>query len=295
MGRIITRLGWQAPGSDHIVTLRKLTVRIATQLQLRSTHQRREELIASYVREASEGEPGSSPEQLVERQTAFMGGQRRRWSRVRWEAKHKETLWRLAVDGVPLPGNSHLRRMQREVCGCRGYGNAAGEQCSPRGHHFWRCPVAKAVLRQVEGYLGTPLSTAHVWLVEPPPGCQPAPWDVIAMAALAAMETGRLALRTATKGARMQQQQLLQAVEQACLGAVSSFWATLCSFAALGVPESGGWGEVGPDHPILWVAGGKVGCAGPLAMGQELAVVGDPGPGELRMLPPQEAAAALEL
>lgn len=298
MGHIITRLGWRIPGTDHTVTLRKLTVRVATQLQLRAAQQRREELIADYVREAREGGPGSTATQLAERQAAFMCGQQRRWSKIRWEAEHKETLWRLAVDGVPLPGNKHLSRMPREVCGCGGYGNAAGEQCSPRAHHFWSCPVAWAVRRQMEGHLGTPLAKHHVWLVEPPTGCQPGPWDVVAMAALEAMERGRLALRTATGGGRVQQQQQQQqpppqAVEQACLTAVARFWSTLQAFAALGVPECG-WGDVGPSHPILWVAEGRVGCAEPLALGQELVVAGDPEAAEHILPPPQEAAATLE-
>ena len=34
---------------------------------------------------------------------------RRLWPTVRWENTHKEALWRLAVDGIPLLGNSHMR------------------------------------------------------------------------------------------------------------------------------------------------------------------------------------------
>ncbi len=79
-----------------------------------------------------------------------------------------------------------------EACGCKGYGGAGGPTASfPRAHNFCECPVARAVVRQTHGYLAGPLYRAHTWLGDPPEDCLQGPWDVVAMAALTAMEKGR--------------------------------------------------------------------------------------------------------
>ncbi len=129
------------------------------------------------------------------------------WSEVRWENENKETLWRLAVDGLPLPSNTHLARMPPEPCGCGIYGGAAGRPSSPRLHHFWECPVARAVREQIEWHLqAAPAAVAsgrmlrqHLWHAQPPPGCEQVAWNVIALAALSAMDIGRCCLRAAKR------------------------------------------------------------------------------------------------
>lgn len=284
---IISRLGWRvggAGGNSTAVPLRKLTVRVATQLQLGEMQRRRQQLKEAYVQEACEGLPGGSQVRAAKLE-AFTVGQSRRWAQVKWEAEHKEVMWRLAVDGVPLPGNTHLRNAPTEACGCGAFGGVAElqqQQGSPRTHHFWACPVAKAVRRQIEGHLGAPIGRHHVWLGEAPPGCHEGPWDVVALAALEAMEAGRVVLRTASGEGRRrllgrardatgeeQEDPSSQWVTTACTKAVARFWSALRSFAALGVPKKG-WRDVGHDHPILWVEEGRVGCAEPLGLGQEL-------------------------
>jgi hypothetical protein len=105
---------------------------------------------------------------------------------------------------------------------------------------------------------------------------------VVALAALEAMEAGRVVLRTASGEGRRrllgrardatgeeQEDPSSQWVTTACTKAVARFWSALRSFAALGVPKKG-WRDVGHDHPILWVEEGRVGCAEPLGLGQEL-------------------------
>ncbi|PNH12411.1 hypothetical protein TSOC_000628 [Tetrabaena socialis] len=124
---------------------------------------------------------------------------------------------------------------------------------------------------------------AHVWLAEAPPGVQPGAWDVVALAALAAMEHARRHLRAAIRpaaaegaeadatgaAARPQPEvgsgEEVPQVEMAKARAVLEFWQRLRGFAALGVPRRG-WDEVGSDHPILSVADGRMRCAHPAGL-----------------------------
>ncbi|GIL42183.1 hypothetical protein Vafri_245 [Volvox africanus] len=208
MAMIIRRLGWRLPGSSSTVPIYGLTVRQATQLQNGPALEQRQQLMAAFVQEAR-GVVGATahidPENEVNR---FHTTLARLWSDVRWENKNKETLWRLAVDGVPLPGNTHLSRMPPQPCGCGTFGGPNSPPSSPRLHHFWECPIAQAVRDQIDRHLPPSATTEggmgrhHLWLIQAPPGCDQAPWDVIAMAALSSMEHGRHCLRAAIRGQR---------------------------------------------------------------------------------------------
>ena len=57
-----------------------------------------------------------------------------------------EVFGRLAVDGVPMPVNSHLPTLPWERCAC----GAAEAEASPRMHHFWACPIAVGLRSVVE-------------------------------------------------------------------------------------------------------------------------------------------------
>ena len=176
------------------------------------------------------------------------------------------------MDGVPLLGNTHLQREHPERCGCGGYGGSPGPHtCSPRAHHFWECPVAKAVVEQITNHVPGPLTRAHLWLVEAPPSVQQCVWDVVALAAITAMERARVGLRAAmgrtssaaSGGAGPDQQAPPAPIEVAKARAVLEFWQRLRGFAELGVPRKG-WEGVGPDHPILSVSGdGCMRCVQP--------------------------------
>ncbi|GLI65236.1 hypothetical protein VaNZ11_008721 [Volvox africanus] len=48
------------------------------------------------------------------------------------------------------------------------------------------------------------MTRQQLWLVQAPPGCEQAPWDVIALAALSSVEYGRYCLRAATREHRPQ-------------------------------------------------------------------------------------------
>ena len=137
-------------------------------------------------------------------------------------------------------------------------------------------------------------------------GFQQCVWDVVVMAALAAIEHGRVRLRGMTRAAAAQGGQAAAAaaaattvaaaadaagtepdldeipptqltppqpgvnpVELACARAVADFWSRLLQFSQLGVPRKG-WDEVDATHPILAVVNGELLSAMPQAMELEV-------------------------
>ena len=141
-------------------------------------------------------------------------------------------------------------------CRC-GFVPAAG-CASPRLHHFWFCPVAQAVLQQLESRIADSVTRVHVWLVQAPPGVTQCVWDVVSLATVSAMERGRRHLVTRRRQGQSDEEILAGAV----LCAVADFWASLRHFALLGVPRRG-WTQVGALHPFLRVVEGRLVCAGP--------------------------------
>ncbi|GIL87818.1 hypothetical protein Vretifemale_15866, partial [Volvox reticuliferus] len=171
------------------------------------------ELLTAFVREAlGVSTDGPTPPYLATNLQHFQATLARLWTTVRWENKNKETLWRLVVDGIPLPGNTHLSRVPIKPCECGSYGGDTDQPYSPCMHHFWECPIAKAVREQIDRHLRLPspatieggITRQQLWLVQAPTGCEQAPWDVIAMAALSSMEYGRYCLWAATREQRQQ-------------------------------------------------------------------------------------------
>jgi hypothetical protein len=294
--KFVSRVGWRF-SPTLAIKLGDLTVGLATRMQLLPVSEQRACLHAAYEREAREQLPAGPPmaaQPAVTPASTVPAVLARLWP-IRWEREHKETLWRLAIDGVPLPGNTHLHRMQPEQCGCGGYGGSGPQSCSPRAHHFWECPVAKAVVAQIAAHVPGPISRAHVWLAEAPAGVQQCVWDVVALAALAAMERARAGLRAVAGPAAMgtgvavgaaeaeaapqpQQQPPPDGaaagsattatpppIEVAKARAVVDFWQRVRGWAALGTPRKG-WGGVGADHPILSVIDGELRCAHPVSL-----------------------------
>ena len=179
----------------------------------------------------------AAPEDVV---AEFSDATLARLWRIRWENAQKEVLWRLAVDGVPVLGNSHVRGAAPKPCAC-------GQPVSPtpRAHHFWECSVAQAVVSTVAAAAGVQLGRAALWLVQCPDGLCSVVWDVVCLAALSAMECGR---RSAV--ARVQDQPLAAVLQRASARAVTDFWGRLASFVALRkAPDS--WADVPVDHPFV--------------------------------------------
>ncbi|PNW76979.1 hypothetical protein CHLRE_10g417450v5 [Chlamydomonas reinhardtii] len=273
---IMPRMGWKLSGSEILkVPLAKLSVRMATSIQLDDVATRRADLHEDYERAAQ----GLPPRAVVRR----------------------EDLPAAAAATLGAIRDTLARLWQKH-----GHGGAAAEAHaaaapSPRQHHFWDCAVAKAVVAQINAHNPgpSPISQAQLWLVQAPPGFQQCVWDVVVMAALAATEHGRVRLRGMTRAAAALGIQTAAAaapeaavagaaeaepdldeipptqltppqpgvnpVELACARAVADFWSRLMQFAQLGVPHKG-WDGVDATHPILAVVNGEMLCAMPQAM-----------------------------
>eukprot|EP00198_Chlamydomonas_reinhardtii_P005939 XP_001695275.1 predicted protein [Chlamydomonas reinhardtii] len=295
---IMPRMGWKLSGSETLkVPLAKLSVRMATSMQLDDVATRRADLHEDYEC-AVQGLP---PRAVVRREdlpaaaAATLGAIRDTLARLWQECRCREIRicrW--------------LAR--REPCDCGQHGQefaAAGAHAAvaptPRQHYLWDCAVAKAVVAQINAHNPgpAPISQAQLWLVQAPPGSQQCVWDVVVMAALAATEHGRVRLRGMTRAAAALGIQTAAAaapeaavagaveaepdldeipptqltppqpgvhpVELARAGAVADFWSRLMQFAQLGVPQKG-WDGIDATHLILAVVNGEMLCALPQAM-----------------------------
>ena len=259
LASVVARLGWRWGGGPP-VALAAMSVQVGTVMQLSPVVAARRAAHARFVQEALGIADPSVPlpvGALSSLQCVFS----RLWSSLRWENEHKEAWWRLTVDGVPLLGNSHMRGARPAACGCGGFPGGGPDWASPRGHHFWACPVAQAVLDHLALAVGRPVSRADVWLVQAPEATRQCVWDVVVLAAVSAMEGGRRFMAAAQKGvpAASPGPALL---ERAITRVVVTFWSRLRGFAALGLPRKG-WDSVGPRHPFLRVVSGVLECSRP--------------------------------
>ena len=177
-----------------------------------------------------------------------------------WENRHKEVLWRLAVNGVAGAGGCDV--CLTGPCACGGGALTAehirsGNSTPLRQHTFWLCPVARDVVRQLQRGLGNqPLAQWNLWLLQPPRDVRPAVWRVVALAALEAMEMGRRSLwrKWVKAGRPLEAEERAAVVQAAGQRAAASFWLSLHDFARGGrCLDSHGWASVGPDHPFLAV------------------------------------------
>jgi hypothetical protein len=151
-----------------------------------------------------------------------------RWWQLKVANTYKEAAWRLMLDAFPT-----ARRMDLNAARCA----ACPGVCPDVGHHFWLCPVAVAVRRELEQQLtafgvppeGGQLSCRHVWLgTLPHPRVHRFVWDLVCLAAVHALETGRRAA-----WASSQQLEVQVLVEQvAGRAAVAALWSALADFAA---------------------------------------------------------------
>jgi hypothetical protein len=128
-----------------------------------------------------------------------------------------------------------------------------------RHHAFWDCPVACAVRQHLNQALlpSQSCSEPNIWLVQAPPGVQQPVWDVVAPAALSAMDAGRRTMWFrhfhATTPRFLETQQCVQA---GCTRTTLAFWLSLHNFAKVcrHLPLKG-WEGVGATHPFLYLTG----------------------------------------
>jgi hypothetical protein len=198
-----------------------------------------------------------SAEARARRTKSFVLGWLRVW-RIPWENANKEVLWRLAVNGVSGAGGCDI--CLQGPCACGGGALTAAQirshDSTPlRQHAFWDCPVAQAVVRQLQRGLGNrPLAQWNVWLLQPPRRVRIAVWRVVALAALSAMEVGRRALfREWVQRDRPEEaRERTAAARVAAATASAAFWLALHDFAKGGRSLKGdGWDAVGHTHPFL--------------------------------------------
>jgi len=197
--------------------------------------------------------PGVDLARLADAADALRAVRRSVWRGLVWDNGRKEPWWRLAVDGFP-----NAVRMGRpgERCPC-------GLAPVDRLHDFWECPAAGAVVAALRAELGpgTAMNRAHVWLMEPPGGVNARVWQVVCLAAVAAMRKAT-ALLHGWRARGAQGGPPSGGVAGAGARAVTLFWTLLHEFAAL-PPGAGFRGTRGLDvsagHPFLRPGAGEHG------------------------------------
>lgn len=192
---LVSGLGWQLGATP--VPVSGLTVRQATALQMRPVF----ELCAQYHRDFVDvmlpTAVRGSPAVVSACCKALAAAQRQLW-KLQWDNAFKEVYWRLVVDGLAT-----AERMHMHDCGCV-CGSVAGGQPG-RHHHFWSCPVVRAVVdvlqQQLVGWFPGELQPQHVLCMVCPvavgvggaPSLHKGVWRVVCLAAIHALDVGRAA------------------------------------------------------------------------------------------------------
>ena len=247
---LFPRLGWfwtvsRSSPSKGVTTLSGLAVREATWLLLSrpgGLHERRAERLVAYERAA--GQPASAVLVLAAFDLLW---------RVRCENQWKEVFWRLVYDALPTAARLHA---SDPSCPC-------GAPLADRQHHFWACPVAVAVVREVAAAaaaVGRPLGGGgplqqDVWLARVPDGVNAGVWAVVVLAVVVAMDRGRRVLVAHRLGGGPSGPGIVAVASQQAL---RQFWELLYAFAALGgLPPQAGGAPLDAAHPFLCLSGGR--------------------------------------
>lgn len=236
---VLQCVGWRRQQAEPLA-LEKFKVRHGTHMQLQEVRQQRLQRFAAFEELAAGDSPnGSSGSQPDGSATAQL--LRQLW-RLPWANSHKETYWRLALNGLPLA--ARMTGSDRP-CSCGSSGPLPG-----RRHHFWECPVAAAVVSTLAEQLsGHPLSPANLWLAQPPAGVHEGVWQVVCLASIAAMETGRRLL--AKQAAERSDPDGRALATAAGRHAAARTWILLQDFCSLGTAPASWQAEVPPAHPFI--------------------------------------------
>ncbi|PRW33265.1 Transposon TX1 uncharacterized 149 kDa [Chlorella sorokiniana] len=155
--------------------------------------------------------------------------------RLRCDNGLKEPFWLLAHNGLPTAA-----RLQSSCkCGAAAPGD--------RLHHYWACPVAAAVLSSIAAAAGGSIPRHAIWLCRAPAGVYAGVWDLVCLAAVAAMDHGRRTLYALSTGPPPEAP--LSAI--AGRSARARFWSNLADFIAFDcAPLS--WRDHCPTgHPFI--------------------------------------------
>lgn len=161
----------------------------------------------------------------------------------------KETYWRCFLNGLPTAARMH-KKNARGRCGC----NATSPR-PDRLHHFATCPVAVAVLDVIASCLppaAEPNLVVALRLPLAPPRIHQGVWDIVSLAACAAMDRGRRhwvhRLLSATPSSPVSRGPALAA--HASSVAISTFWEVLQDACFAPLPLD--WRvQVGATHPFI--------------------------------------------
>lgn len=136
----------------------------------------------------------------------------------------KEVWWALVYDAFMAP----LRLGQHGRCVC-------GAPAPGRRHYFWDCPVASAVVSELQRFLppgAGQLSCKNVWFLDPPSSQAANPWTVVSLSFLSCLEHVR---RVAVRRSFTPAPQGPLTVEMASRRAIAYFWAGIGKFCSLNV------------------------------------------------------------
>jgi hypothetical protein len=187
---LVSGLGWRLGNTPVLVS--DLSVSQATALQLQPLLDLRDRYRRDFVDSVAPTVVRGSPAHVQDCCRSIAAAQRQLW-KLRWDNHFKEVFWRLPLDGLAT-----AERMHMHDSGC-----VCGALCGGRKHHFWECPVARAVVavmeRQLRGWFDAPLQPQHILCMLCPKavgvvGARPlhkGVWRVACLAAINAMDFGR--------------------------------------------------------------------------------------------------------
>ena len=163
--------------------------------------------------------------------------------RLRWDNAHFEVYLRLALNGLPVAARMGP---SGQPCPC-------GERKPDRKHHFWECSVAKSVIDLISHQLGVNAqpTPSSVWLGSPPPGGHAGVWDVVCLAAIVAMDSGRRRMAKQSPSCRCNAQARSTLVQSAARQAAVRFWDLLQDFCALSMAPKAWQISVLRGHPFM--------------------------------------------
>jgi hypothetical protein len=241
-------LGWMRTGAPPL-PLTKLTVRLATELQLRQENGAYDQLLKkhkAFICDALAVSGQPVPEEAPEHEITGLGEVFTRLWKLKWENDNKEAFWRLAVNGFSGFG-MHGTGAAAAQCPC-----GVQMEWGDRRHHFWDCLLATVLRSEMEFEIfgdvepdESELGKEELWLVRAPEGINQVVWDVVCLAAISALEHGRRFIY-----ASRQEENRIATFERGRLAVVSEFWARLGSFASTGNSPRG-WDTVPLAHPFL--------------------------------------------
>jgi hypothetical protein len=206
---------------------------------------------AEFVRLALPPSLRSSPAVISTSTQRFRRALRSAW-RLRCDNRLKQVLWRLAVDAIP---GGRVRPWECPGCG------SLPASAQPRGHVFWDCPVAAAVVAQLQSGLangsgGASVQSAAVWLQQcPTQHVNKEAWRVVALAALTAMEYGRGLLWVQARRPGWVPAHGPAVAQAVGRRAAARFWVLLQDFCSGAAPAQ--W-NLPPGHPFFGQQQGRL-------------------------------------